>query len=1171
MKYFFCTFVFSILFLFLVSATFVSDVSAQDLDDVTISGKIADSNGLAIVGASVTSTLVANGIERTVITNDDGRYRLIELAPGIYKIKVSANGFGTKERIDLSTISGQNLQLDFTLTPADVQAEQTVTVTEEDAPAVDTTRTIVGGTVTEREIEELPNNSRNPLDLVLILGGTSEEALSTRDLAEDRNASPRTAPAEQGNFSLSGGASFSNNITIDGLDNNDDRSANERFQPSLESIAEVQVITNQFSAEYGRASGGRINLRTKSGGNRFRGRAFMFFRDDNLNANTWSNNLTQFNADGTVARNPLSRLPLTEYNPGFTLSGPVFIPLSRQRPLYDGRNRTFFSFAYEYNNLQDTTLIDTWVPVGSNSRFTLPATNGGTQQCETNATTTVGTPPVAVSNCSLAVPTASFIAPYILPLDTPSVNHIFTARIDHKLFQNNDLTFGLQLGRKNNRRTIGSSTTRLDDAIQARNSNSDALNLTDNHVFGANIVNQLRIQWSRFKPSYQTENPNDPVVLIGYRNPSNNFGTATLIAGNSTASVTGNAGFFAQNRTETRWQFQDSLTYIVGSHTIKGGIDVNRVNSVANNLGDATGTFNFPTIFDFQRNNLSRFRQNFGTGSDVTNTYWGVFLNDEFRLNSNLTLNYGLRYERETAVKDNDNFGPRIGVAYSPWKDGKGVIRFGAGIFYNRVLLRTIGDFIQNNSGKLFIFDTNAIGTSGADTRRVAVLGAIAQNFPNGFGSAADLRSIVASTGNAANLGFTFNDLIRSVDPNLKIPESYQFNVGFEREIAKGFVFEANYTFNKTAHLWREYNPNLPVLPNGFADWTAYLTANPFTFTNSNGTTRTYQFYLGATNDGSGVSTTQNGTANCPTTATTTCFVNLNTVSSSTISPSTAVSGSSTNSTGGAIGIALAAISHLRPDPTVEQKERVSSLGNSLYHGLVLEFRSRYRKLGYGFATTLRAVYTLSSFKDDGLNNTSNAEINDDFNREFSRNLQDRRHRFALSGVFETPYWLGKLKFSPLYRFGSSAPFNLGIGSDRNLNDQSIDRLNFSGNIKDIVWRNSDSHFPTSLASQFSLQPIGAKGGNLPRNAGTGPSFFTFDLSVTREFKFSERMKLRPVVQFDNILNAAVFSYGADFINFTGLSSTATANQIFNFQNSFLVPSRTFRHRQIRLGVRFDF
>ncbi|CAN5394429.1 hypothetical protein BH10ACI1_BH10ACI1_02190 [soil metagenome] len=348
------------LFLTLFLVVFAVSGFAQDLDDVTISGKILDSNKAPIVGATVTAKSTATGAERTFVTDDEGRYKFIKLPPGTYIVRVAAQGFGTQEQTDLVTISGQNIQLNFTLSPADVKAEQTVTIGGENAPIVDITRTVVGGTVTEREIEELPNNTRNPLDLVLTLGGTSEEALSTRDLADDRNVTNPTAPAEQGNFSLSGGASYSNNITIDGLDNNDDRSANVRFQPSLESIVEVQVVTNQFSAEYGRASGGRINLRTRSGSNQFRGRVFMFFRDDNLNANTWYNNSRGF-----------PRLPLTEYNPGFTLSGPVVLP-----KIYNGRNRTFFSVSYEYSNIRDTTFIDTFVPLVSNPNYPLPAGTG---------------------------------------------------------------------------------------------------------------------------------------------------------------------------------------------------------------------------------------------------------------------------------------------------------------------------------------------------------------------------------------------------------------------------------------------------------------------------------------------------------------------------------------------------------------------------------------------------------------------------------------------------------------------------------------------------------------------------------------------------------------------------------------------------------------------------
>jgi hypothetical protein len=244
--------------------------------------------------------------------------------------------------------------------------------------------------------------------------------------------------------------------------------------------------------------------------------------------------------------------------------------------------------------------------------------------------------------------------------------------------------------------------------------------------------------------------------------------------------------------------------------------------------------------------------------------------------------------------------------------------------------------------------------------------------------------------------------------------------------------------------------------------------------------------------------------------------------------------------------------------------ERVASIGNSFYQGLVLELRSRFRQLGAGFRSSFRVAYTLSRLKDDGLNNTTNAEINGDFSREWARATQDRLHRLSVSGTFETPWWMGKLRYSPIFRFGSSAPFNVGLGADRNLNDVSTDRLIFTGDIDDIVFREPGTPFPTALANQFSLQPIGSAGGNLPRNSGRGPNLYIFDLSVSREWRFTERFRLRPAIDFGNILNMAVFSYGSEFVDFF---STPTALQ----QATFLVPSRTYRQRDMKFGIRFEF
>ncbi|MBK7709436.1 MAG: TonB-dependent receptor [Acidobacteria bacterium] len=1131
---------------FLASILF-STVLAQDLDEVTITGRIVDSNSAPVVGATVTATLTTTGVARTVITNEDGRYRLIELPPGVYSIKATMQGFANQEKTNLTTVAGQNFQIDFTLQPAGVSAEQIITLEGDNEPVIDSTRTIVGGTINEKQIEEIPNVSRNALDLVLTLGGTSEEQLSTSGLADDRNANPRNAPLEQGNFSIGGGTAYSNNITIDGLDNNDDRSSRDRFQPSLESIAEVQVIQNQFSSEYGRASGGRVNIRTRAGGNKFKGRAFGFFRDESLNANSWYNNSRE-----------ISRPPLQEINPGFWFSGPVILPY------YNGRQRTFFALAYEFNNLADTTLIDAYVPVGSNPRYALPASTGGAQTCDNS------------SPDACTAGTAAYVAPYRKVFSTPNRSNVWTARIDHRLFKNNELTVGFQFGRKNNQRTTGAATTRIEDAFQAKNINTDAFNFTDNQFWG-NVVNQFRGQWSSFKPSYQAPNPFDPVVLISYRDPVANA-VRTLIAGNSTTSTLQN---FADTRNETRWQLQDSVTYIRGRHTFKFGFDMQDVVSKVTGLGDATGTFNFGSVLLYTQNSINRYRQNFGTSQDVKNRYYGFFFNDELKPISNMTLSLGVRFERETAVSDKNNWGPRLGIAWDPFKKGKGVIRFGAGIFYNRVLLRTVGDSIQNGGGTLVAFDSNTIGTSGTDSRRVAILAAISNNFPNTYPSTAELRTLVTATCATvvnplgpcnSTTGFSIGNLssagnpLRSVEANLKIPESYQFNIGFEREVFKGWVFEANYTWNKTVRLWRDFNANAPRLPSGYADWTAYLLANPFDLS----PTRRYTFYLGATNDPSGIATTQGGATACGTT-TVNCFVNLNTINSSSTTPLVSVAGQNNNATGAPIGIATAAIARFRPDQTVSETSLIGSQGRSQYQGLVLELRSRFRKLGAGFGAQYRFVYTLSSTKDDGLNNTSNAEVNGNFGREWARSLQDRRHRIAFSGSFDTPWWLGKLRFSPLVRWGSSAPFSLGAGgSDRNLDDLGTDRLNFSGNVKDIKYRKPGSPVPDALLAQFSLQPIGAASGNLPRNSGTGPSLFGFDLNVSREWKIGDRFRLRPVIEFNNIFNAAIFSYGAEFVDFQALSSTPTATQTLARQN-FLVPTRTYRQREIRVGLRFDF
>ena len=212
----------------------------------------------------------------------------------------------------------------------------------------------------------------------------------------------------------------------------------------------------------------------------------------------------------------------------------------------------------------------------------------------------------------------------------------------------------------------------------------------------------------------------------------------------------------------------------------------------------------------------SRFRQNFLTESTQRNTYSGIFGHDEWRLFPNVLVSYGLRYERESIILDRNNFAPRFSVAYDPFNSGKTVLRFGAGLFYNRALLRTIDDFTLGT--RQLFFDTNSLrdpdsGKLMSVAQRRAFI-ATNLRFP---------QTLTVDSPLVAQFGELNTEFSRRLDPRLRIPESYQANLGVERDLGWGLVFEANYTLNRGIHLWREFNANAPVLPAGFNDFSEYL------------------------------------------------------------------------------------------------------------------------------------------------------------------------------------------------------------------------------------------------------------------------------------------------------------------------------------------------------------
>jgi hypothetical protein len=1045
-----------------------------------------DQNAAAIAGAEVEAKLIKTGQKRMTTTDVEGRYRLIQLEPGTYVVRISFPGFASYEISGVTTVAGQALHFDATPIPSDVVVEPVI-VTAADTPVVDTKRTIVGVTLTAREIDAIPISTRSVLDLIFTLPGITEEPLSTRDLAEDRNANHANTPEEAGAFALAGAPAYSNNLTIDGLDNNDDRAARERFQPSLEAVDEVQVITNQFSAEYGRASGARINLRTRSGSQQFHGRVFHFFRDEALNANTFRNNSLG-----------LARLPLQEHTFGFTAGGPLRVVT---------RKETVFFVSYELNKVLDNALIDTLVPVKQNAVSPLPSPT----QLDRRRLEDVNDPALAAE-----------VAPFISSISTPLKNTSITTRVDHQFGPMHNASVVYQRGRLINLRQFGGGN-RLAEALQGRRRNSDAISFADNFVFSDRLVNQLRFQYSRLAPALEARGGNKPVVLITLNDPLTaddpDRRTGTLVAGSSTAG--------GSDRREDRVQVQQVLSFASGDHSLKLGTDVHHVRSTFIDLSDLTGTFNFASAGDFLAGIPSRFRQNFQGSSTQKNLYTGVFVQHDWQILPQLLLSYGLRYEYETILRDANNFGPRFSLAYSPFDSGKLVLRLGAGIFFNRPLLRTIDDFTLGKQ-QLF-FDTNLLRDPStgklmtAEQRRAF----IARNLH--FPETLNANSSLVREFGVLNMQFS-----RRLNPRLRIPESYQINLGVERDLGHGYSVEANFSFTRGIHLWREFNANAPVLPAGYNNFSEFLASRDFAnfFRPATSSRPLYnaatagelvRFIYGNPNTNTVNRIVEFGVP--------VSVMNLNSLTSTTM-----------------LEVALAAINNLRPDPSRGELEQLISAGNSFYRGMTVELRKRF---GSGFS--FRAGYTLSSLIDDGVVNTSDALVPGDFHAERARSLLDRRHRLVLSGVFNLPHLL---QLAPIWRVASGAPFNISLGGvDRNLDDVSNDRPNYSGDLRLLRWRAPGSPLEALVTESFSVPPIGQVG-NLPRNAGHGPGLFVFDLNVTREIRLSERVFVRPSVEFDNVLNKTVFSFGSEFID---------------IGDSFLVPKRTLRPRQVRIGLKIDF
>src|SRR5262249_7322885 len=261
---------------------------------------ILDPSKTLVPGATVTATNLATGLARSGSSNSDGVYRIPLLPPGVYDVKIEVNGFNSQIKRGVTLTVGQTLTLNFDLTLGGPKESIFV---ETDEPLVEPERTHQASTITQRPINNLPINGRNFLDFARLTPGVAEESPTITNV--------QIAPLTTSGLSFGGQNGRANSVQIDGVDNNDTSSNGVRPTISQEAVKEFQINRSGYNAEFGRATGGVINIVSKSGANQFHGNVYNYFRNERLDSRNVFASVQQ--QDSPFRRN----------QPGFTFGGPI--------------------------------------------------------------------------------------------------------------------------------------------------------------------------------------------------------------------------------------------------------------------------------------------------------------------------------------------------------------------------------------------------------------------------------------------------------------------------------------------------------------------------------------------------------------------------------------------------------------------------------------------------------------------------------------------------------------------------------------------------------------------------------------------------------------------------------------------------------------------------------
>lgn len=783
----------------------------------SIRGTVMDPSGAVVPDAKVTLTEQSMAVERSATTGPSGDYIFPQVLPGTYSLSVESSGFRKYLQSGIALVINQAARVDVTLT---VGAPNQMIEVSEGAPLVTTVNAELGSVENSQRIVDLPLVERDTLLLGLLQAGVTPAD------PNDGSGNP---------FSVSGQRSESLTFLVDGADNNDFLGNNIVVNANPDAIREFKILTNNYSAEFGRTSGGIVNQVTKSGTNAFHGDIFEFFRNDVLNARDY------FLPDRTSFKRNLF---------GGTIGGPI------------KKDKTFFFGSYQGGRRREgqvAPVLQVLSPAERSGNFSeLCGTYDAGGLCTDPSGTQLFNPVSGNPYVNNQVPVNPIIANYIdrfLPLPNLPGNRFVSGpvgqfrddqgvvHLDH-IFSERDMLTGVYLINDNddffpfqiiNGASTGGNVPVGSGFTDTQRSQVGTISWT--HTFGPNMINVARISANRVATLQASPVDTTTPAELGFTNvnPDDAAGSAAPILFTPSFNL-GPSPQGPTNLVRNSFQWQDTLTVVHGNHELKFGGDIRRIQN--NFVFDFfnNGSFDFGAFGSFTEDPLADFvggfPDNFFQFSTATygirTTSFYFFSQDNWKVTPKLTLNFGLRYEYNTPQRDphnnvlgffpgkqstvfpdappgilypgdpgtpnralvfpdKNNFAPRFGFAYNVLGNSKLVVRGGFGIFYDledgALNLQfggqpPFGDVINQN-----FFPPDAFaGAVGVDPVSDP-FGAAGITNPFPFASAGRVGQFFDP-----KISFAF-----VVDPRFRTPYSQNYNLGLQYQLTSNTLLEAYY------------------------------------------------------------------------------------------------------------------------------------------------------------------------------------------------------------------------------------------------------------------------------------------------------------------------------------------------------------------------------------------